>query len=669
MSNAATITKNKSILYSRLGIFSLLFITVMSYNGLYINSIKKGIGLYNGLFTVNNITQTYSIFILSLSVIILVITGYYSNKIYDINPIYNSWKHVVSILLNTISKYFSKKDLPNKKESLLHNNNYFLSEKTKIDYLWFNSLLAKNNLQFTIIEYSLIILFVLCGAVFLMSIGDLLSLFLSIELQSYGLYILSTIYRNSESATSSGLTYFLLGGLSSCFILFGSAILYVNSGTSNLDNVYIINSIGELIGLVTTANVLESPANYINFAFIILIVGLLFKISAAPFHFWSPDVYDGIPTVVTTFVAIIAKISLLILMLELVTYTDVSNNLTNSSIFDVDQNYYSQYWKNSVVVSSLMSLIIGSVLGLTQYRIKRLFAYSTISHVGFILLALSINQTESIQGYMFYILQYSLSNLSAFLILITIGYTLYIYRLYHVDNMNETDSVSNKLSNENSASKENKMINKLSSEDGTSKENKVLTESSSEYKVDNNNGALKRKEGQETKDEKLIDVENSPIQLLNQLKGYFHINPYLSLSFAITLFSFVGIPPLIGFFAKQMVLSAALDQGYVFMTLIGVITSVIGAAYYLNIVKIIFFTKTDYDYNPNSILCLDKYNYMTSINNENNLYSKRNSNGKTICINDKLSVIIAILTSLISLFIFIPDEWFRIVSILSFSIN
>jgi NADH-ubiquinone oxidoreductase chain 2 len=118
-------------------------------------------------------------------------------------------------------------------------------------------------------------------------------------------------------------------------------------------------------------------------------VGFLFKVSAAPFHFWSPDVYDGIPTIVTTFVAIIAKISIFAFLFELVYYTDYY-------FFDFS-------WKNILLLSSLLSLIIGSVLGLTQFRIKRLFAYSTISHVGFILLALSINSVESIQSFIFYL--------------------------------------------------------------------------------------------------------------------------------------------------------------------------------------------------------------------------------------------------------------------------
>src|SRR6201746_1906546 len=128
--------------------------------------------------------------------------------------------------------------------------------------------------QFRIIEYSLILLFIITGAVFLMSTSDLVSIFLSIELQSYGLYLLSTIYRNSESATNSGLTYFLLGGLSSCFILLGTSLLYSNSGTTNLDGLYIINSLSE----ISNDNIYQYKPDYINMSLLILSIGFLFKV-------------------------------------------------------------------------------------------------------------------------------------------------------------------------------------------------------------------------------------------------------------------------------------------------------------------------------------------------------------------------------------------------------
>lgn len=555
LSNAVTLRRDKSILFSRIVISGLICTAYISYSNLYVKALESGIGLFGGLFNISTFTQTFNIFIFIISALILTLTAFYPRKIY-------------------LTEHSSISSLVRKKLSY---NKFLISNKT--------------GEQFRIIEYALIIVFIICGAVFLISTGDLISIFLSIELQSYGLYILSTLYRDSESSTGSGLTYFLLGGLSSCFILLGSALLYANTGTTSLDNIYVIASISE-INEISNISYLYEPY-YFYSALIIMIVGFLFKISAAPFHFWSPDVYDGIPTIVTTYVAIVAKISIFALFLELVYYTQY--NIFSSSVAPEHQNIF--------IMSSLLSLFIGSVLGLTQFRIKRLFAYSTISHVGFMLLALSISSTESIQSYIFYILQYTISNLNAFVILITIGYTLYLYV----------------------------------------------------YK--------------EEQKEDLIDKKNSPIQLISQIKGFFYINPFIGVSLSITLFSFVGIPPIAGFFAKQMILSAALDRGYVFMSLIAILTSVVGAGYYLNVVKEIFFYKDNYKRNP-AIDSLDLRGDISS-----NSTSGMSSNIKpidfkseNITINSSLSVIISILTLILVLFIYIPDEWFNIVSVLTLTI-
>nr|YP_009728689.1 NADH dehydrogenase subunit 2 [Sydowia polyspora]QHR85472.1 NADH dehydrogenase subunit 2 [Sydowia polyspora] len=508
-------------------------------------SLDKGIGIYGGLFHVTAFTQSFNIFIFIISAIILTLTSFYPRKVY-------------------IKEFSSLSRL------LLGKFNY---NRTKIS--------NKMGEQFRILEYSLIIVFVLSGAVFLMSASDLVSIFLAIELQSYGLYIISTLYRDSEQATSGGLTYFLLGGLSSCFILLGSSLLYANSGTTNLEGIYVVSSISEIYPDLYPMLLSWYKPYYIHLSLIILSVGFLFKIGAAPFHFWSPDVYDAIPTIVTTFVALIAKISIFIFFLELVYYTE-------KSLFVFS-------WTNCLLISSLFSLIIGSVLGLTQFRIKRLFAYSTISHVGFILLALSINSMESIQAYVFYIVAYTIGNLNAFVILVTIGFSFYLYV----------------------------------------------------YKDENH------------KDD-LIDKNNSPIQLISQLKGYFYINPYLSLSLAITLFSFAGVPPLLGFFAKQMVLSAALDNGYVFMALVAILTSVISAVYYLNVIKNIFFFKDEYKINPS----LENLNLEGEIVEKNNS-RKVNFNLENIVLSSALSNVISILTLILLLFIFIPNEWFSIANILT----
>jgi len=566
LSNALTLRKDKSILFSRVVILGLISTSFLAWNNLFIKPLGTGIGIYGGLFNVTTFTQTFNIFIFIISAVILTLTAFYPRKVY-------------------IKEYSS-----------LYNLLFFKFTYNK------NAISNKMGEQFRIIEYALIIVFILCGAAFLISTADLISIFLSIELQSYGLYILSTLYRDSELATGSGLTYFLLGGLSSCFILLGSALLYANSGTTSLDNIYVITSITE-VNTVPNFITWYQPY-YLHLSLIIMSVGFLFKVSAAPFHFWSPDVYDGIPTIVTTYVAIVAKISIFAFFLELVYYTEY--------------HFFDFSWKNVLLLSSLFSLIIGSVLGLTQFRIKRLLAYSTISHIGFILLALSINSPESIQSYIFYILQYSLSNLNAFIILVTIGFTFYLY-------------------------------------------------------------VYKEKESQK----ELIDQNNSPVQLINQIKGYFHINPFIAISLSITLFSFVGIPPVIGFFAKQMVLSAALDNGYVFMALIAILTSVVGAGYYLNLVKQIFFYKQDYQKNPslfpnnvnkgffkNSFVSNSHLvGYILPNGEEENNVQKANQKvwfkPENITVNSSLSGSISIITLLLILFIYMPTQWFNLVNILT----
>jgi NADH-ubiquinone oxidoreductase chain 2 len=159
--------------------------------------------------------------------------------------------------------------------------------------------------------------------------------------------------------------------------------------------------------------------------------------------------------------------------------------------------------------------------------------------------------------------------------------------------------------------------------------------------------------------ETLIDKNNSPVQLISQVKGYFSINPFIAISFAVTLFSFVGVPPIAGFFAKQMILSAALDNGYVFMSLVAIITSVIGAAYYLNIVKQMFFYKENYKINP-SIAEKNLIGYIIPtdlfLNNKNSEKILTTFKPENITVNSGLSTSISIITLLLMLFIYMPEE-------------
>lgn len=525
-SNGLTVRPDTSILYSRIGIIIVFYSLMSVLSSFHITYLQKGIALYGGLFNVTSLTHSFQIFILLVCGVILLMTGFYPRKKY---------KGEHTSLLNTFTNKVKQ----------------------------YKSIINKMSEQFTIIEYALIAIFVITGATLLLASADLGSIYLCIELQSFSLYIISAMHRNSESSTGSALTYFLLGGLSSCFILLGIAIIYANSGLTSLDGIYCIISDSDMyLSLSNVNGSLWYNHSYIFYSFILICVGFLFKIAAAPFHWWSPDVYDGVPTVVTTFIAILGKISILILLLELVHYS-------STLVYSFFQVYS---WTFSLSMSCFLSLIIGTTLGLTQIRIKRLLAYSTISHVGFILLALIVNNVESYQAYIFYVFQYILTNLNVFIVIIAIGFSLYLY----FTNVSEYNNLSEK--------------------------------------------------------------DNSPIQLINQLKGYFSINPVLALCLVINMFSFVGLPPLIGFFGKQMVLTTALDNGNAALVITAVFTSVIGAVYYLNIIKTIYFDKVDYE---------KSYIYVE------------------VSLSNYLSIIISMLTLSVSLFILMPSEVINLCNILA----
>lgn len=466
------------LLISRITTLILIFSSVLAFNTYYIQAIESGIGIYSGFFHVTSISQFIDTFLFIIASIILIALRM---------PIKNN--NADNILYKT-EKY----------EDIAYAG-----------------------------EYSLIVIFSTLGSSLLISSFDLVSMYLSIELQSFGLYILATLFRFSESASSAGLKYFLLGGLSSCLILLGSALIYTFTGLTNFEGIY--NMISICDSAIYAAP--EGSTGYI-LGFLLIISGFLFKISAAPLHNWSPDVYDDSPTIVTIWLTIMPKIAILILLLEIITQATPSitliNQLSVHAGLDINSanlnGNISYIIKNLLLISSLFSLIIGTVVGLAQSRIKRLLAYSTISHVGFILLALAINTEQSIESLLFYIIQYSISNFTTFLIIIALGYI--------VDNNNKKNSDMLIYSN-------------TYGEKGISKD----------------------------------------IGLIEELKGQFYSNPLLSLSLTICLFSMAGIPPLIGFFSKQFVLYSAIQSGYYFMAIVAIIVSVISASYYLKIIRIL----------------------------------------------------------------------------------
>lgn len=534
------------ILVQRISSIILIYSGALSFNAFYIQSIGSGIGIYSGLFHVSSISQLFDTFLLIIGAFILIPRPGIIEYIRSIRTVNSELTNLdVNLKLNSDSQIV--KDV----------NGSLSTEGSK---------------------YSLIILFSTLGSLFLISSSDLLSMYLSIELQSFGLYILATLFRDSKLATSAGLKYFLLGGLSSCLILLGSALVYTYTGLTNLDSLYSLVS----VSLDNTTNINQG----FTLGFSLIIIGFLFKIAAAPLHNWSPDVYNDSPTIVTIWLTIMPKIGILIFLLEFFIGIISFNMLPVDTVNVTSANLMSggmwtgEIITNLLLISSLFSLIIGTVVGLAQTKIKRLLAYSTISHIGFILLALSINSEQSIESFLFYIIQYSITNLNTFLIILALGYFIN-YSGYNSNNVN---------------------------------------------------------------------IENKDIKFISELKGQFNSNPLLSLSLSICLFSMAGIPPLIGFFSKQMVLYSALQSGYYFMAIIAIIVSVISASYYLKIVKTLFTAKTELE------LANTKRLPLLRLNDESQI------------IRSSHSFLISTLTLVILLFILKPSLLLNSIQLLSLSL-
>jgi NADH-ubiquinone oxidoreductase chain 2 len=564
------------IFFTRISSIIFIYAGALSFNALYIQSIGSGIGIYSGLFHVTIISQLLEVFLLLIGSIILI-----------------SWP----ISNNTISN-----SLKDKNAALT----YLISHT--------NEKIKTSNAT----EYSLLVLFSTLGASLLISSSDLISMYLSIELQSFGVYILATLYKDSESATSAGLKYFLLGGLSSCIILLGASIIYTYTGLTNFDAIYSLIS-------VSNNNIIQG----ISLGLIFIIVGFLFKIAAAPLHNWAPDVYDDSPTIVTIWLTIMPKISILVLLLELQTQIGLLGNissiyLSSSSGLELLEsvqipNLYDRLTtimigsvKNTVYVlklllllSSLLSLIIGTVVGLAQTKIKRLLAYSTISHIGFILLALVINTEQSIDSLIFYIIQYSITNLNTFLIIIALGY---IIQQSIIKNM-QLDKISSNFYYNRSKEFQNR--------------------------------------------ETISDIK-----YISELKGKFFSNPLLSLSLSVCLFSMAGIPPLIGFFAKQFVLYSAIQTGYYFIAIIAILVSVISASYYLKIIKVLH---TDIEENIS-----DKASSYSLLNNDKT--QDLNNYETEVLLSNFHSFLISTLTLIILLFVLKPSIILNSTQLLSLSL-
>jgi NADH-ubiquinone oxidoreductase chain 2 len=370
----------------------------------------------------------------------------------------------------------------------------------------------KNNV-FTLLPtntyYGLLALFSVTGSSLLVSSTSLMALYLSLELQSFAVYVLATLYRDSESATAAGLTYFLLGGLSSCFVLLGSSQLYASLGVASLEEVYLLLSVGN-----------SSLTTVVAFSVTVLASGLYFKVAAAPFHQWAPDVYDRVPTIVTTWLQTMPKIAVLGLLLEL-----TAGLLTTPSALTM---YTYNGWTGVLMLVSLLSMVIGSVLGLAQVRVKRLLTYSTVAHVGFMLLALAVFSADAVASFLFYLAQYSVTSLGALMLLLAFGYVL------RGGGTNTSTSTTTTIAT-------------------------------------------------------FPTAHTTDISLLSELVGQVTSHPMLTLGLAAILFSIAGVPPFVGFFAKQGVLEASLAAHYGGVALLAVAASVVSASYYLKVVRLMHF--------------------------------------------------------------------------------
>lgn len=631
-----------STFINRITILTLFLSMLFTYNTLYFQLIGKGISIYSGLFQITIQSQIVEI--------VLILVGISIFFAWPFLYTYNSLTSSIASAKKEIKKYL--------------NINY-LSIKTSD-------------------QYSLIAIFSILGGSLLMSSLDLLSMYLSIELQSFALYILATLNKERLSATSAGLKYFLLGSLSSCFILLGSAIIYSYTGLTQFESINTLMSIPitlqNPINETLTSSIQGSNTELLinNYAYyaqdikkafiiglIILIIGFLFKISAAPFYQWAPDVYDGTPTIVTVWLTIVVKLTILIFLLGLIEYTlpdlfcfvETFNNLLP---FAAEEQI-----KNLLLICSLLSLLIGTIAGLSQIKFKRLLAFSSISHVGFLLLALGIYTQKSIDSFLFYLIQYSITSLNIFLILLAFSYFIILpnFRL----NPNFKQSQVKQLNNNNNSVKKQMLV--LDDITNSLIPNNIYLEEETLTKKGlcqaNLDVASANKE-----DNKILNIpsftkinENvgSPIDInyILELKGQLYNNPILSISMAICLFSMAGVPPLIGFFSKQFVLFSSIENGYNLLSIIAILVSVISASYYLRIIKITFFDSLNA---TDTLLSVLKTNNSLKEEKEFNknaffsIYSTQELNNSLIVKLSKThSYIIAILTFLILFFFLDPS--------------
>ena len=327
------------------------------------------------------------------------------------------------------------------------------------------------------IEYPIIILSSVLGMLLMISSYDLIVFYLGLELQSLSLYILASFKTKDEKSTEAGLKYFVLSALASGLLLYGYSLIYGYTGSTNFQ------IISNNLGTANTGAV---------FGIVFILVGLAFKVSAVPFHMWTPDVYEGSPTSVTSFFALIPKIAAISVFIRFM-YVPFSNVISQ--------------WQIIIVFLAIASMVLGAIAAIGQNNIKRLMAYSSIGHMGYALAGLSVGTNEGIQSTIIYITIYLIMNLGAF-------------------------------------------------------------------------GCIF-----------MMKRENVFFENINDLSGLSKNHPLLAFSFLIILFALAGIPPLAGFFAKFYIFMSVIKAEMYALAIIGLVTTVISAFYYLKIIKIIYFDK------------------------------------------------------------------------------
>ncbi len=333
-------------------------------------------------------------------------------------------------------------------------------------------------------EYPIIILISILGMFFMISSNDLILFYLGLELQSLALYILASIDRDNLRSSESGIKYFVLSALSSGLLLYGCSLLYGFTGSTNFE------LINEQLTKENTGAI---------FAMVFILVGLAFKVSAVPFHMWTPDVYEGAPTSITSFFAVVPKVAGLALLIKFM-LIPFSNILME--------------WQMIMIFISIGSMILGAVAAIVQTNLKRLLAYSSIGHIGYALAGVATGSESGYVSSIVYISIYVVMNIGAFS-------CLYLMR-----------------------------------KDGEYKEN------------------------------------------ISDLSGISKKHPALALAFLVILFSLAGIPPLGGFFAKFFVFTAVIEHKMYTLAIIGLLTTVISAFYYLRIIKTIYFDDSVVTFDP-----------------------------------------------------------------------